>query len=299
MAFTRYLKFMLPYMRGEDVLEAQTRLRELGFFTVGRPDGLFGAKTEEGVRAFQAAHNLTVDGIIGFYTWNALFADSADVKLEKLKSFLPELIVFHGFANSVRWRVSKDGVEIEGSGVEILPRGKSTVTQVWQQFESSVAKWSARFGVPAELIVATICTESSGKATAVRQEPGFASDQATPHKVSPGLMQTLISTARSALNDPDIDREWLLVPDNSIKAGTAYIASQWKVNHFDPPRVACAYNAGGIYPNDGEQNRWKMRQYPIGSSDHADRFVGWFNQFVAILSQENVRPEVSYLAVIE
>lgn len=37
-------------------------------------------------------------------------------------------------------------------------------------------------------------------------EPGFPSDAQTPHRVSPGLMQTLIATAREALGDPSLDR---------------------------------------------------------------------------------------------
>ena len=41
-------------------------------------------------------------------------------------------------------------------------------------------------------------------------------------------------------------RAWLLEPDNSIQAGTAYIASQSSKTDLDPPKVSCAYNAGGV-----------------------------------------------------
>lgn len=37
-------------------------------------DGSFGAKTEEAVKAFQKKHNLTVDGVVGPQTWNAIVA---------------------------------------------------------------------------------------------------------------------------------------------------------------------------------------------------------------------------------
>jgi hypothetical protein len=39
-------------------------------------------------------------------------------------------------------------------------------------------------------------------------------------------MQMLISMAREILKLEQIDGEWLLNPDNSIRAGTAYIALQ-------------------------------------------------------------------------
>lgn len=57
---------------GSHVRVLQQRLNELNFF-VGLVDGIFGAKTEEKVRAFQSSKELTVDGIVGRLTWDALF----------------------------------------------------------------------------------------------------------------------------------------------------------------------------------------------------------------------------------
>ena len=294
MKFTRYMKYTFPLIRGNDVLQLQKNLAAAGYALVGEPDGKYGAATEKAVLAFQKDRGLTVDGIVGPQTWSAIIEEMDQPKDKTLEILMPLLEVPHGFGNSIRWQVRAQGVSIEGTGVERTGGEPETVRRVWDQFGAAIETWSNRFGVPAELIVATICTESGGDPNAVREEPGYRSDAATPDRVSPGLMQTLITTARNALQDDGVDREWLLEPGNSIQAGTAYIASQMTRTNLDPPKVACAYNAGGIYPNDGPDNRWKMRQYPIGSGAHADRFVRWFNDCAYAMEADNVLPALSF-----
>jgi peptidoglycan hydrolase-like protein with peptidoglycan-binding domain len=53
---------------GNPVRRAQNRLT-LGGFDTGGVDGIFGARTESGVKAFQGAQGLAVDGVIGPATW--------------------------------------------------------------------------------------------------------------------------------------------------------------------------------------------------------------------------------------
>lgn len=57
--------------RGVDVIYLQQRLTSKGY-GVGTIDGIFGVKTLEAVRAFQAENNLVVDGIVGVKTWTAI-----------------------------------------------------------------------------------------------------------------------------------------------------------------------------------------------------------------------------------
>ncbi|HET7578116.1 MAG TPA: peptidoglycan-binding protein [Bacillales bacterium] len=61
--------------RGTAVKEVQHQLNAVGD-NVGNADGVFGPKTLKGVKAFQKAQGLSVDGIIGPKTWNALFKKS-------------------------------------------------------------------------------------------------------------------------------------------------------------------------------------------------------------------------------
>ncbi len=60
-----------PGATGDAVRRAQRALRrtpDLGLAV----DGIFGAKTEAAVRTFQRGKGLTVDGIVGPHTWEAL-----------------------------------------------------------------------------------------------------------------------------------------------------------------------------------------------------------------------------------
>ncbi|MBQ8954359.1 MAG: YARHG domain-containing protein [Clostridia bacterium] len=61
---------------GEEVRKLQNRLIELGYMS-GKADGIFGQKTANAVKAFQRAAGLTVDGIAGSSTINAINRDSA------------------------------------------------------------------------------------------------------------------------------------------------------------------------------------------------------------------------------
>ena len=57
--------------RGTAVTELQTRLKRWGYYT-GAVDGVFGAKTESAVKAFQRRNGLTPDGVVGERTAAAI-----------------------------------------------------------------------------------------------------------------------------------------------------------------------------------------------------------------------------------
>jgi soluble lytic murein transglycosylase-like protein len=127
----------------------------------------------------------------------------------------------------------------------------------------------------------------------VRKEKGCSTvDPAlTPSRISVGLMQTLLSTASSVLNR-DVGVSELKNPLVSIEAGATYMWRQSRETHFDPPLAACAYNAGSLRFNGSPNNRWKLVQYPIGTSAHADRFIRFFN---AAMNSQQVTQAVQSL----
>ena len=68
---SRYLRLLLPYMEGPDVMHVQERLTELGFYD-GPIDMIYDEDIYESVKAFQAEFGLNPDGIVNPDTWNAI-----------------------------------------------------------------------------------------------------------------------------------------------------------------------------------------------------------------------------------
>jgi Holliday junction resolvase len=74
--FTRRMWYepgMRQQIEGSDVLLVQQRLAELGYADY-TPGGHYGPKTVAAVIAFQQAHGLEADGIVGPVTWETLFS---------------------------------------------------------------------------------------------------------------------------------------------------------------------------------------------------------------------------------
>ena len=88
--------------RGDEVKKLQEKL---GL----KADGIFGAGTEKAVKTWQAAHDLTADGIVGSTTWGTMFADApageqalagdtvhvevASVQLDNVVGHVPEAVL--------------------------------------------------------------------------------------------------------------------------------------------------------------------------------------------------------------
>lgn len=332
MALARELSFRLPLLRGDDVRAVQQALIRAGMMA-GSADGIFGPATHRAVldfqRRMQARHpGFAADGIIGRQSWSALFPDAAPYPLTSaatpqsglgsnaadwraaLHPYVQRLVA--GSAPPVglgarRWRLSPEGVRVEGFVAPPRSPGlPETATRCWHDFRAAFETCAAAYGVPVELLIATACTESGGRPGAIREEPGFTSDAATPHRVSPGLMQTLISTACEVLGDASMDRTRLLDPATSIRTGAAMIRAQAirrkMPTHFDPPLVAIAYNAGSLRARtDSAADPWGMVQTLRGEHTHADAFIGFFNDCFAVFAQADAPAALtpSFWALLE
>lgn len=65
-----------PGSRGEEVKKIQTKLKNWGYYS-GSVDGIYGWQTESAVKSFQKKNGLTVDGIAGTKTLNAMGISSS------------------------------------------------------------------------------------------------------------------------------------------------------------------------------------------------------------------------------
>lgn len=218
--------------------------------------------------------------------------------LEELQTTGNPLSEWHNYANgSIYWRVIIKGVEIKGKGLITNEKYTQQAAKIWEQYQEPILAASQKYGVPVPAIIATISTESSGNPGAYRYEPSFYDRYIKdkdrwkdnpfykfPKRISAsyGLMQIMYTTAYSAgfRGKP----EDLYDPAANIEIGTAYIASPFqRENHgWDPPKIACAYNAGSVRPT--KKNAWGIFYHP----GHLDRWIPSYNGAIKVIGAENV-----------
>ena len=63
--------------RGNEVTQIQTKLKRWGYYS-GSIDGIYGTQTQKAVRWFQSKNGLTVDGIAGKKTLEAMGINSSN-----------------------------------------------------------------------------------------------------------------------------------------------------------------------------------------------------------------------------
>jgi hypothetical protein len=317
MVLDRDLSFRFPLLSGEDVRAVQQALIRAGAMRA-EADGVFGPLTRDAVAVLQRRAGLPADGVLRRGTWDRLLPAAPPAPRPvpdwraALRPFLSRLSAAHGpplGRGSRRWRLTPAGVVLDGSDAPPRSPGPPrTALLAWERFRAPMQAAAARFGAPVELLLATACTESGGRADAVREEPGYVSDEETPQRVSPGLMQTLIGTAREALGDPSLDRARLLDPAVSLLAGAAVIRRQAvsgrRPTAFDPPLVCIAYNAGSLRESGGggpggADCPWGLAQTRRDARHwHADAFVAFLNDGFAVLAADPPDAETPSFAAL-
>ncbi|WP_295879953.1 D-Ala-D-Ala carboxypeptidase family metallohydrolase [uncultured Thiohalocapsa sp.] len=216
---------------------------------------------------------------------------------------------FHSRNGGIAWRYDAAGVYTESGGPLRSPGEPRSVLRALDLYGDSIFAFALRHGVPMELILMTIGTETAfardqaftGPRT-FRWEPHVRVkdvDPPTRGDYSAGPMQTLATTARWVIRvQPALNygpfaaapyyaqrpparpaRSTLYNPVINIDIGTAEIVQRWSKTGDDPILVAAAFNAGGLYSTN--DNPWHLRTY----GDHLDRAAGFYGDACAILRE--------------
>ncbi len=217
---------------------------------------------------------------------------------------------WHSHFNGQEWRHDGDGIYLHAAPSRPVrsPGAPVTCQAILDRFGHEIRKASMAYGVPPEIIVMTIATE-----TAFARKTGFTGpttfrweakvevkdvQPTTFGDYSAGPMQTLATTAREVIRtlklaypdpftaapyfakhpDPAPAEHPLYAAGPNIDIGTAEIKTRWGHTGTDPILVAAAYNAGGLYQTG--DNPWHLRSY----GDHLDRAAQWFGDACFVLS---------------
>lgn len=171
----------------------------------------------------------------------------------------------------------------------------STMRLLRAQYGDAIKAASERFQLPESWIAAMVTIEAGrvGKSLemdrfSLRDEDGraFAHYESRPNRVSAGLMQTLLATAREMAKRYDLQAEFaganqeidvghLCVPATSLLLGAAYMRNRADRFGFDPVLLVGAYNAGGVY--DDKKSLWRIRTY---GETRIPKFVAYHNDWI-------------------
>jgi hypothetical protein len=209
---------------------------------------------------------------------------------------------FHNFQNGQSWKYDNTGVYLEDDPDKPLRSGgePKTCAAILDIYEQQIFDASMKHGIPPELIVMTIATETGDtRKTKFTGAPTFRWEAAHT-TYSAGPMQTLATTAQEVITllqlnydknavAPAFSSKPVPTPTDlklydgaiNIDIGTGEIKLNNKRHStgFDPIKVAACYNAGSLRPTDA--NPWHLFTF----GDHLNRSAAWFGDACFLLDK--------------
>ncbi|WP_441233936.1 hypothetical protein [Bradyrhizobium sp. 930_D9_N1_4] len=209
---------------------------------------------------------------------------------------------FHSFKGGQDWKFDSDGVYLEDDPDKpCRSNGEpKTCSAILDIYEQEIFDASMKHGIPPELIVMTIATESGAdRKTKFTGAPTFRWEAAHT-TYSAGPMQTLATTAQEVIKllQLDYDRNAVApaftskpIPtptDLKLYEGAVNIdigTGEIKLNNkrhstgFDPILVAACYNAGSL--RETSANPWNLFTF----GDHLNRCAEWIGDACFLLKK--------------
>ena len=264
------------------------------------------------VKAVHGDENVDViaqDG--GLFTVQIRFADPPPASADPGWAAAPRVGTQgpHSKFGGQSWRYDETGVFIGGNTTPERSGGSPvTCSTIVSLYAKQILKAAQAHGVPPELIVMTIATE-----TAIYRDSNYTGpptfrweahvkvrdvDPPTVGDYSAGPMQTLATTAREVFRRnrpgedpfrfapafavrpaPSPDQNPLYDPDVNIDFGAAEIAHRLAATGFDPILVAACYNHGSLAASG--DNPWGLFTH----GDHLNRASEWFGDACAVIGR--------------
>ena len=180
-------------------------------------------------------------------------------------------------SDSVTWRIDESGFVVLEDGRRLMG-SRIFARSCFLQHGDSFRRWASAYSqnLTVAHLVATAITESGcseaeaqgsvdGKSTGLMQVTGYTCETLLP------------LVGRSGMREKDCLKKMAEDADFSIELAAAYMThpAQVHLTDLDPPKVAAAYNAGGLYFDAA--NPWRLRS----TGNHIDRFVAAYNSYVA------------------
>ena len=210
-----------------------------------------------------------------------------------------------------RWRQLSNGyIEVEGKGIPRSTGNPSTILTLQAEYGETITKAALRWDLPERWIYGMIPIEARRlKANrrrmdpiSDRYEPGYTHPEDTPKRVSFGLMQTLLSTAREVA---DRHRITFAVESEVVPLTVGMLADPWisvllgggymrfQLNRYegkldggaglDFVYLTGAYNAGSVRYDTEEGNPYHLVTY---SDSRTVRAIEWHNDAVFVLGED-------------
>lgn len=201
------------------------------------------------------------------------------------------------FAGGQRWAYDDNGVALEHAPDAVLrSNGKPvTCTAILSVYGREIFDAATKHGVPPELIVMTIATETAFSRRSNFTGPDTFRWEARHTDYSAGPMQTMGATAREMIDKfglphPNLPRfatrpvpppatNPLYDGKASIDIGTAYIRNNLPRTGFDPILVAAHYNAGSL--REDPDSPWRL----VTFGEHLNRAADWFGDACFLLGR--------------
>jgi hypothetical protein len=208
---------------------------------------------------------------------------------------------FHNRFGGQNWRFDNNGIYLEDNPNNPIRSGGSprTCSAILDIYGQQIFDASMKHGIPPELIVMTIATESGADRKSKFTGPPTFRWEPRPRSYSAGPMQTLASTAQEVIDKlhlnydkegvaPTFASEPVPPPQTlGLYDGTINIdigTGEIKLNNlrhstgFDPILVAACYNAGSLRQTDA--NPWHLFTF----GDHLNRTSEWFGDACSLLN---------------